>query len=107
LFRNLSSPLRNKKITAYWAMSVSLPTKWFLFHNFIPLSSQNIQVFEKHAQNLNTPQNSASWDLEVGFNLAFIGLKSTLILFSHLCLGLPSSLSLRSLHQNMHGTARP
>ena len=25
--------------------------------------------FEKHAQNLNTPQNiSASWDLQVGFN---------------------------------------
>jgi len=30
------------------------------------------RVFEKHVQNLNTPQNnSASWDLQMGFNWAF------------------------------------
>jgi len=35
------------------------------------------RFFEKHAQNLNTPQNnSASWDLQMGFNSAFKGLKS-------------------------------
>jgi hypothetical protein len=34
-----------------------------------------VRFFEKHAQNLNTPQNnSASWDLQMGFNLAFKGL---------------------------------
>jgi hypothetical protein len=57
-------------------MSVSFPTKCFLFHKFIPVSSRNIQVFEYHAQNLNTPQNnSASWDLQLGFNSVFKGLK--------------------------------
>jgi hypothetical protein len=33
------------------------------------------RFFEKHAQNLNTPQNNlASWDLQIGFNSAFKGL---------------------------------
>jgi len=51
-------------------MSDSFPTNCFLFHKFISLSYRNIQVFfEKHAQNLNTPQNnSASWDLQMEFN---------------------------------------
>jgi hypothetical protein len=36
--------------------------------------------FEYHAQNLNTPQNnSASWDLQMGFNWAFKGLITQLI----------------------------
>jgi len=35
---------------------------------------QAVRFCEKHAQNLNTPQNnSASWDLQMGFNLAFKG----------------------------------
>ena len=34
-----------------------------------------VRFFEKHAQNLNTPQiNPASWDLHMGFNLAFKGI---------------------------------
>ena len=35
--------------------------------------------FEKHGQNLNAPQNnSACWDLQMGFNLAFKGLMHAL-----------------------------
>jgi hypothetical protein len=60
---------------AYCAMSVSYPTKCFLFHKFILLGPRNIQVFQKHAQNLDTLQyNSLSWDLQTGFNLLFKGL---------------------------------
>jgi len=34
-----------------------------------------VRFFEKHAQNLNTPQNnSASWDVQMGINSAFKGL---------------------------------
>ena len=40
--------------------------------------------FKNHAQNLNTPQNnSASWDLQMGFNSAFKGLKE---FYSWFCL---------------------
>jgi hypothetical protein len=46
----------------------------FLFQKFIPLL-EIFRFFEYHAQNLNTPQkNSASWDLQLGFNSAFKGL---------------------------------
>jgi hypothetical protein len=46
-----------------------------LFHKFILLGSRNIQVCQKHAQNLDTLQNnSASWDLQTGFNSLFKGL---------------------------------
>jgi hypothetical protein len=52
-------------------MSVFFPQKCFFSLKFLPLGSRNIQVFEKLAQNLNTPQNnSASWDLHWGFNSA-------------------------------------
>jgi len=38
-----------------------------------------VRFFEKHAQNLNTPQNnSASWGLQMGFNSAFKGLMGLL-----------------------------
>jgi hypothetical protein len=74
-----------------------------LFHFLLKI----FRFFEKHAQNLNTLQNnSVSWDLQMGFNSGFTGLKFTLILFSNLCLGLPSSLSLTSPHQNMHSKAK-
>ena len=37
---------------------------------------KTLRFFEKHAQNLNTPQNnSANRDLQMGFNSAFKGLK--------------------------------
>jgi hypothetical protein len=50
-------------------MSVSFPTKCFLFLEIF-------RVFEYNAQNLNTLQNnSVSWDLQMGFNSAFKGLK--------------------------------
>jgi hypothetical protein len=40
---------------------------------------QTVRFFEKHAQNLNTPQNnSASWNLKMGFNWAFNGLRKWL-----------------------------
>jgi len=39
------------------------------------ISVQSLRFFEKHAQNLNTSQNnSASRDLQMGFNSAFKGL---------------------------------
>jgi len=57
-------------------MSFSFPTKLFLFHNLSRLVLEIFRFFEKHAQNLNTPQNnSMRWDLQMGFNLAFKGLK--------------------------------
>jgi len=34
-------------LKAQWTMYVFFPTKCFLFHTFISLSSQNIQVFQK------------------------------------------------------------
>jgi len=38
-----------------------------------------VRFFEKHAQNLNTPQNNlASWELQMGFSWAFKGLGSFL-----------------------------
>jgi len=47
----------------------------FCFTNLSCLVLEIFRFFEKHAQNLNTPQNnSASWDLQMGFNLAFKGL---------------------------------
>jgi len=58
-------------------MSVSFPTKCFLFQIFIPLSSRNIQVFRKACAKFKYPQNnSASWDLQMGFNFAFKRLQS-------------------------------
>ena len=36
-----------------------------------------VRFFEKHAQNLNTPQdNSARWDIQMGFNSACKGAKT-------------------------------
>jgi len=57
-------------------MSDSFFTNCFLFHKFISFSSRNIKFFfEKHVQNLNTPQNnSASWDLQMGFKTVRYGL---------------------------------
>jgi len=56
-------------------MSVSFPTKYFLFHKFIHLVLEIFRFCEYHAQNLNTLQkNLASWDLHLGFNSAFKGL---------------------------------
>jgi hypothetical protein len=41
----------------------------FCFTNLSRLVFEILKFFEKHAQNLNTPQNnSASWDLQTGFN---------------------------------------
>ena len=47
----------------------------FCFTNLSCVVLEIFRFFKKHAQNLNTPQNnSASWDLQMGFNLAFKGL---------------------------------
>jgi hypothetical protein len=52
-------------------MYVSFFTKCFLFHKFIQLSSRNIQVFRKACAKFNTLQNnSASWEIQMGFNSA-------------------------------------
>ena len=47
----------------------------FCFTNLSRLVLEIFRFLEKHAQNLNNPQNnSASWALQIGFNLAFKGL---------------------------------
>ena len=49
------------------------------FTNLSCLVLEIFRFFEKHAQNLNTPQNnSARWDLQMGFNSAFKGLNYVL-----------------------------
>jgi hypothetical protein len=79
LFRNLSSPLCNKELKEFLRHSDQCmfpsPQNAFCFTNFSHLVLEIFRFFEKHAQNLNTPQNnSVSWDLQMGFNSAFKGL---------------------------------
>ena len=51
------------------------PQLAFGFTNLSDLVLEIFKFFEEHAQNLNTQQNnSASWALQIGFNLAFRGL---------------------------------
>jgi hypothetical protein len=52
--------------------------------NLFHLVLEIFRVFEYHTQNLNTPQNnSASWDLQVGFNSAFKGLNGHRNMWKH------------------------
>jgi len=74
-FRNNSSPLPHKDITAFEGTPSNV---CFLPHNppsplhIYPAWFSNYSGFKKH---LNTPQNnSASWDLQIGFNSGFKGL---------------------------------
>ena len=65
----------------------SSPQNSFCFTNLSCLVLEIFRFLENHAQNLNTPQNnSASWDLQMGFNSAFKGLKC--LNLSALCLKL-------------------
>jgi hypothetical protein len=69
----VSSTLRNKEITALLGHSeqcmIHSPQAAFCFTNLSRLFLEIFRVFEKLAQNLNTPQNnSESWDLQRGFN---------------------------------------
>jgi len=72
VFRNVCNPLCSKGITAFLrhpeqCLIPSLQIAFF-FHKFISLL-EIFKFFEKHSQNLNTPQyNSASWDLKMRFN---------------------------------------
>ena len=51
------------------------PQNAFCFTNLSLLVLETFRFFEYYVQNLNTPQkNSASWDLQMGFNSAFKGL---------------------------------
>jgi hypothetical protein len=73
-FRNVSSPLRNKDITAFLRYPeqclIPSPQIALCFTNLSRLVLEIFKFFEKHVQNLNTPQNnSASWDLQMGFNM--------------------------------------
>jgi len=77
--RNLSSPLSNKNLIAFLRHSDQClfpsPQIAFCFTNLSRLILEILMFFEKYVQNLNTPQNnSASWDLQVGFHSAFKGL---------------------------------
>jgi len=88
LFRNLSSPLHSKEITAFLRHSEQClfpsPQNAFCFTNLSRLFVEIFRFFEYHAQNLNTPQkNSASWDLHLGFNLVFKGLSTANVLQLH------------------------
>ena len=72
-FRNVTSTLRNEEITAFLRHSeqcmIYSPQIAFCFTNLSRLDLEIFRFFEKHAQNLNTPQtNSESWDLQIGFN---------------------------------------
>jgi len=65
-FRNLSSPLHTKEITAFLRHSEQClfpsPQNAFCFTNLSRLVLEIFRFCEYHAQNLNTPQkNSASW----------------------------------------------
>ena len=52
------------------------PQNAFCFTNLSYLVLEVFRFYEYYAQNLNTPQkNSASWDLQLGLNLAFKGLR--------------------------------
>jgi len=73
-------PLCDKDITAFLRHSEQClfpsPQNAFCFTNLSRLVLEIFGFFDKHPQNLNTPQNnSASWDLQMGFNSAFEGLK--------------------------------
>jgi len=78
-FRIVSSPLCNKDITIFlWHSEQCLfpsPQNAFYFTNLSCWVLEIFRVFQYHAQNFNAPQkNSASWDLQLGFNTAFKGL---------------------------------
>ena len=78
LFRNLFSPLCNKDLSAFLRHSdqclFSSPQNAFCFTNLSHLVLEIFRLFEKHTQNLNTPQNnSVSWDLQMGLNSVFKG----------------------------------
>jgi len=67
-----------KNITAFEGTQCLFPypQNAFGFTNLSRLVLEIFRVCEYHAQNLNTLQNnSASWDLQMGFNSAFKGLK--------------------------------
>jgi hypothetical protein len=73
IFRNVYSPLHNKDITAFLRHPeqclIPFPHITFCFTNVSCLVLEIFKFLEKHAQNLNTPQNNlASWDLQIGFN---------------------------------------
>ena len=62
----------------------SSPQNAFCFTSLSRLVLEIFRFFKNHAQNLNTPQNnSASWDLQMGFNSAFKGLIFVWFLLVH------------------------
>jgi len=79
-FRNNYSALPYKDITAFVGTLKNfclLPHKMVFVSQIYPsYFSKYSGFFENHAQHLNTPQNnSATWDLQMGFNSAFKGLR--------------------------------
>jgi len=62
------------------------PQNAFCFTNLSRLVLEIFRFFENHAQNLNTLQNnSASWDMQMGFNSVFKGLKHAMLTASCFC----------------------
>jgi hypothetical protein len=55
-------------------MSVSFPTKCFLFTNLSCLALEIFRFFKACAKFKTLQNNLASWDLEMGFNSLFKGL---------------------------------
>ena len=92
-FRNLTSPLCSKEITAFLTHSEQclFPSSQndFYFTNLSRLVLEIFRFCEYHAQNLNTLQkNSACWDLQLGFNSAFKRLMIWNIIVNHTCTNL-------------------
>jgi len=75
-FGNIDNPL--------FLLSVQcLNTKTIMNGVLCHICVETLRFFEKYAQNLNTPQNnSASWDLQMGFNSACKGLKWIIWIFT-------------------------
>jgi hypothetical protein len=62
------------------------PQNAFGFTNLFHLVLEIFRFFENHAQNLNTLQNnSVSWDMQMGCNSMFKGLKHAALTASCFC----------------------
>jgi len=75
-FSNIDSPLF--LLSAQYLNTESI-MKAVLCH----ICAETVRFFEKHAQNLNTPQNNGeSWGWQMGFSWAFKGLIQHLVWYS-------------------------
>ena len=98
-------------LSFYCLHNVSTPNQSWKVSCVIFVCKHLVRFFEKHALHLNTPQNSsASWGLQMGFNLAFKGLmysiytlclQYVILLFTYL-LGFPSWFIMAAKYLNVY-----